>query len=216
MDTFELLQTAKSQEKLPPGWTVITLNRGNILYAATGWALSLLLGLSLLLALYISSYNSLNLFIIIFLGILGFISVGSAYLLTKKIVMLTHLDQYMIVLTPEQYVQQRRAKIVDVPLIDIEHITLRGVFGGGIAMSQYEQRDPRSAALTIPAFFGGKQSHRQRRTPDSLAFIDSRSNAVVVVAEDKSFAELGVLEELLRDHVNEARKNKGQAAVVEK
>ncbi len=216
MDTNELLQIAKSQEQPPPGWTVITLNRGNILYATTGWALSLLLGFSLMLALYISSYNSLNPLIIIFLGILGFIAVGSAYLLIKKLIMLTHLDQYIIVLTPEQYVQQQRAKIIDVPLIDIDHITLRGVFGGGIAMSKYDQRDPRNATLTIPEFLGGRQSHRQRRTPDSLAFIDTRTNTLIVVAEDKSFAELGVLEELLRDHVNEARKRKPQATAVEK
>src|SRR5579875_3911821 len=111
-------------------------------------------------------------------------------------------------MTQDAYVQQRGAQVIGVPMKDIAHITLRGVFGGDASYSQVDERDYRNAVLGVGQIFGGVRPRRARRTPDSLAFIDTRTDEPVIIAEDNSFTDLPVLDELLRTYVENARRRK--------
>lgn len=203
MEPKDILATARQPGDLPEHWTVVPLNQAIVRQSALLWTGGALVGFALLVGLYLAIRDifSFTSFQFVLMVILGFIGVGSAYVAYSKFRKLFDADRYLIVLTPELFVEQQGAKITAVPLREISNLTLRGVFGGDLTFAQRDERDPRAAALGVGQLFGGRQMHRPRRTPDSLAFVDLRTDTPVVVAEDNSFAELPILEELIRDYI---------------
>ena len=203
----QILQTARETGENPPeGWTVIPVNRPTVQRQILGWSGSAALGIVLFAWLFVALYPSFNFLTIFILIVLAFLGLGSLWLLVKSLQVLLNADQHLIVMTPDLYVQQRGAAIVSVPMRDIDHITLRGVFGGDAAYTQMNDLDVDNAVMNFSRMLGGSRSRRPRRTPDSLAFVDARSDAPVTIAEDNSFADLPVIEEILRNYVNNARR----------
>lgn len=207
MEPNEILDTARQSGEPPEGWTVVPLNRDTVRRSILGWALSALLGFVLLGLLIAFVYDIFTILSVptLFMLLFGFLGAGSLYLVVKKARMLLDADRHLIVFTPDRYVQQVGGKTIDVPLNEITHITLRGVFGGTQA-SKLSDQDVTVAAFNMQQFFGGRQLHRQRRTPDSLAFVDERDGSVVVVADDNSYTDLAVLDELLHVYTEGARR----------
>jgi hypothetical protein len=202
----QILQTARlSDEQLPEGWTVIPVNQQTVRKQAWGWAGSALVGAVFGSWILVALYPSFNIFSLGILGVCAFLAIGSIVLLVRALRLLLDANRHLIVLTPELYVQQRGDRIISVPMRSIDHITLRGVFGGDAAYTQRSDLQVENAVMSFGRMFGGNQMRRARRTPDSLAFIDARTDAPITIAEDNSFAELPVIEELLRNYVTSAR-----------
>lgn len=202
----QILQTARlSEEQLPKGWTVIPVNRQTVQRQMLGWAGSALVGMVFGIWILAAIYPNFNIFSIGILGVCAFLAIGSIVLLARALRLLLDIDRHLIVLTPDLYVQQRGALIISVPMREIDHITLRGVFGGDAAYTQRSDLNIENAVMSFGRMFSGNQMRRARRTPDSLAFIDARTDAPITVAEDNSFADLPVIEELLRNYVTSAR-----------
>lgn len=206
MEPSEILRIALQPGEPPVGWTVIPINRENVRRSIFGWTLASLLGFGLMAVLLSFIFDVFSVFSLPFLFILimGFLGIGSAYLVVKKIRVLSDADHHLIVLTPDLYVQRTGAKVTAVPLTQVSNVTLRGVFGGSMS-SKLDDTDVKVAAMSANQFFGGRQLHRTRRTPDSLAFVDARDGSIVTVAEDNSFAPLEVLEEYLRQYTDGSR-----------
>ncbi len=203
MDAEEILTIARTATEPPESWTVIPLNQQITRQAAILWTGGSLVGFGLMIWLYIAVANIFSFYSIqfFFMLVLGFIGVGSAFVVVGRVRKLLDADHYLIVLTPEVFVQQRGKTITEVPLRNVANLTLRGVFGGNVAYTQYDERDPRNAAFSLNQMLGGRQTQRARRTPDSLAFIDTRTDSPVIIAEDNSFGELPIIEELIRQYV---------------
>jgi hypothetical protein len=206
----EILHIARQPDDLPHGWTVVTLNRQRVVRSIWEWAGGTAVGVVFFALLWIAVRGiQLSIVSAILFAVFAFLAVGSAWLVVKYARLLADADRHLIVMTPETLVLQRGDKITLVPMEAIIHLTLRGVFGGDPSYSQVDDRDVRHAVMGFNLFgnFGGG-SRRARRTPESLAFVDSRTEAVVVVADDNSFAELPVLEELLRNYIENAQRTR--------
>ncbi len=203
----QILQTARGDAALlPQGWTVIPVHRPTVQRQSLGWAGSAALGAVLGIALFATIAPNFNIISLALLGMFAFLTVGSLYLLAKSLRLLLDADHHLIVMTPDLFVQQRGASIVSVPMGEIDHITLRGVFGGDASYTQRNDLNVDNAVMSFSRMIGGSRARRPRRTPDSLAFVDARTDAPITVAEDNSFAALPVIEELLRNYVDNARR----------
>jgi len=206
MEAQEILERAHQPGDLPEGWTVIPLDRNAVRMAILGWAGGAVVGFGLFILLWIVVANVIGIIQILFLAALAFIGIGSSILLVEKVRQFVDADRYLIVMTPETFVQQTGNRTITLPMYEIGHITLRGVFGGDATYSTRDERDYRTAIITPGQILGGRQSHRRRRTPDSLAFVDLRDGSDITVAKDNAFTDLPVLDELLRNYVDAARK----------
>ena len=206
IDAEQILATARQEGDVPQGWTIIPLHIKTVQRAILNWIGGAIVGLGLFALLFAAVHDVLGVVSIIALGAMAFVGIGSLYLALKNVRMLLDKDRQLIVMTPEYYVQQRGDRIVSVPMDQISHITLRGVFGGDASYSTIDERNPNNAVIGFGQMLGGVRPRRPRRTPDSLAFVDTRDDSAITVAEDNSFAELPILEELLRNYVESSRR----------
>lgn len=206
MDAEAILQTARQPGDPPENWTVIPLNTRVVRRTLLGWIGGAFVGYVLFALLLSVVYNSLSFIPVILLAILLFVGIGSTMLIVKNFRMLADADRHIIVMTPEFYVQQRRETIIMVPMRDITNITLRGVFGGDASVVQAQDLNVDNAVMNFGRFMGGSAHRRQRRTPDSLAFVDARTETVITVSDDNSHTDLPVLDELLHNYVEAARR----------
>ena len=204
IDAEQILATARQEGDVPQGWTVIPLHIKTVQRAILNWVGGAIVGLGLFALLFAAVHDILGIISIILLGVLAFVGIGSLYLAIKNVRVLQDKDRQLIVMTPDLYVQQRGARIISVPMDQVSHITLRGVFGGDTAYTTIDERNPQNAVMSFGQMLGGARPRRARRTPDSLAFVDARDASAITVAEDNNFAELPILEELLRNYVESA------------
>lgn len=208
MDPDDILARARQAGDPPEGWTVIPLDRKSVRTATLGWGGSAIVGFGLFAVILGTVYNVIGPIHIIILAVLAFIGVGSLYLMMKKVRQLLDAEHYLVVMTPELFVEQTGRHVISLPMGAIGHITLRGVFGGDASTTVVDERDYRNAVVGFGQLLGGRQNHRPRRTPDSLSFVDTRNDEVIKIAEDNTFTDLPVLEELLRAYVEAARVRK--------
>lgn len=208
MDPEEILAQARQPGEPPEGWTIIPLDRKSVQIAMLGWIGGAIVGLGLFALLLAAVYSVISPIHIVLLAILAFVGFGSLYLAGKKAVQLRDAAHYLVVMTPELFIQQTGKHIITLPWNAIGHITLRGVFGGEAAVTVADERDYRTGVVGFSQMLGGRQNNRPRRSPDSLSFVDLRNDMVIKVAEDNSFTDLPVLEELLRNYVDAAHVRK--------
>jgi hypothetical protein len=206
MEAQEILEHARQPGDLPEGWTVIPLDRKAVRMAVLGWAGGAVVGFGLCVLLWTAVHTAISIFHVIVFAVLGFVGVGSLVLLADKVRQLIDADRFLIVMTPDTFVEQTGNRLVALPMHEIGHITLRGVFGGDTSYATRDERDYRTAVVSPIQLLGGRQTHRRRRTPDSLAFVDLRDGSDITVAKDNAFTELPILDELLRNYVEAARK----------
>lgn len=199
----DILRIARENQEPPVGWIVVPINRSVVLRSLIGWGASALLGYGLFIILLLAIMPDFNAITLFLLGILAFLGIGSTWLAVQKSSQYFSAENYLIVLTPESFVQQNGKQIINVPMSEIEHITLRGVFGG--TSQEKIDRNYQSAVISPTQMFTGRLAHRARKTPESLSFVDSRTKNIIVISEDSAFAELEILEDLLRTYVDAAR-----------
>ncbi len=206
MEAQEILERARQPGDPPEGWTVIPIDRKAVRMSILGWAGGAAVGFGLFVWIWLAVHTNISIIHIIIFAVLAFVGIGSLILLAEKVRQLADAERYLIVMTPETFVQQTGNRVVSLPMHEIGHITMRGVFGGDATYTTRDDSDFRAAVVSPMQLLGGRRTQRPRRTPDSLAFVDLRDGTDITVAKDNAFAELPILDQLLRTYVDAARK----------
>src|SRR5262245_35999713 len=133
MDAQMVLATARS-ESVPQTWTVLPLQRDHVRRSVINWGLLSLVGFILLIPVFISTVPSnfqasrgSSVVTGCLLLILAAVAFGSLGIAAYDVFRLLHGEEYMIVITPDDYVKAERGKVTHVPMEHIAYVTLRGI-----------------------------------------------------------------------------------------
>jgi len=216
MEAEEILTHAKNNIDLPQGWVVFPLLRNKVMTGLIGWAFGVIMGFGMLIFVgtVVIPFNYQRgvlpaVVTTILLGILLFVGLGSAWTFINDIRRLRERDKHVIVITPEDFVKQEGEKIVHVPLINIRHVTARGLPPPDRTADEAreESRMPGAGENTLGFLFGrglvpsGMRQRRKRmRTPTSLAFMDTRNDNEVVVVTDSAFGDPFAIATVLKSY----------------
>jgi len=218
MQAEDILKQAKSGDELPHGWILFPLLRNKVMMAIAGWALGIVIGLGLfaMVASVVIPYNyqhgfALSLLATLLLGFFLFVGLGSLWALVMDARRLARSDKYIMVLTPEDFVKQEGDKIIHVPCVNIRHVTARGTPPPDRSASDENQvRHVSTMGENMAGFFighglvgprsGSRPRRRGRRTPTTLAFIDTRTEREVIVATDNAFGDTFMIAALLKQY----------------
>lgn len=215
MEATEILEMAKSSEGPPASWVVLPIQRNKLLLGILGWAAGIVMGFGLFafVASIVIPYNYEHgvlaaLFTTIILAIILFIGVGSLWSMLTDIWRLRYADRYLIVITPDEFVQQQGSKITQVPLTHVRYVTARGAPPPERVSPQGAMREvPRAGENMAGFIFGraffpsGQRIRRKRmRTPTTLAFLDTRSDREVVIATDAAYGDPFVIAAHLKEY----------------
>lgn len=225
MDAEEILTKAKGIAQESPGvenqdgWVVFPLLRNKVIVDSIGWVFGAIVGLGLCIAVALGTipYNfqhgvATSLVALVLLALTLFIGLGSLWALYSNIRRLNEADKHIIVITPEDFVQQTGEKIVQVPLTEVRHVTARGArppdrtapaAGAGV-------RNIPGIGENVAGFFLGRnntpsavsQRRKRMRTPTTLAFVDRRTNDEVIVATDNSHGDPYVIAAMLKEYAS--------------
>ena len=220
MDVQEILAQARQQEP-PQEWVVLPLLRDKLIWGMIGWALGIIVGLGLfaLLLPVVFPYNFVHgtfsaIVTAILLGVLLFIGLGSAWSLLVDIRRLSNRDNYLIVITKEDFVKQEGQKVLQVPLMYVRHVTARGTPPPDrTAPQENSVRQIPGIGESVTGFFFGRglvpsgQSWRRKRmrTPTTLAFVDGRTDDEVLVVNDGAYGDPFIIAAHLKQYAASAR-----------
>jgi hypothetical protein len=201
MDVQAIIMQARS-ENVPANWNVWPLRRDAVTRDVWNWALTGGFGLLLfVLAVHVMVPDNFRngtgsiIVSLIILAVLGTMAFGALYLLVTDMQRLRLWGDYLLIMTPDDYVKVEPRRITHVPMDQIDSITLKGV-----RTPQQAAADPQPQTLMgrmllrIPI-------RKPRETP-LVAFRDLRTNDEVIVSRDNSFDELPALAYILELHVS--------------
>ncbi len=225
VDLHTILSSAR-QDVVPAGWYVWPLRRGAVLIAALKWGLLAIIGLALFIpamfAMVPADFDgnvikgAISSVILVILGAVAFGGLGLAlYELWRAI----RAADYLLVMTPDDYVKFTPGKATHVPMSAIAYVTMRGVrlpepaagasksgglSGAGMDNGLLYQGGGMFSGLL---YRGGESidylmRRNYRRAPASLAFLDLRNRHEVIVATDDAFDALPILEQVLQDYAH--------------
>jgi hypothetical protein len=202
MAAEQILATARSGAR-PQGWYVWPLRRDRVWRQALEGAGISAFGFVFLVPLVLVTVpgnfehgTGEAIATLILLGLFAAVAFGALGLLISDLLRLARADQYLLVMTPTDYVKAVPGRVTHVPMDQVAYVTLRGVklpsapAAGGAAPAM-------PTGIGRMTSFGGLRPYREIRRPPSLAFLDLRTNREVVVATDNSFEELIILHEIL-------------------
>lgn len=220
MDVEEILVQAR-QEEPPQGWVVLPLLRNKLIWAIIGWIFGVIIGLGLFALIFpiVVPYNFVHntfsaIATTILLGILLFIGLGSAWSLITDIGRISNIDDYIIVITREDFVKQEGKKRLQVPLLYIRHVTARGTPPPDRTASEENSvRQIPGIGENVTGFFfgrgvvasGQRWRRRRMRTPTTLAFVDGRTDNEVLVVNDTSYGDPFMIAAILKQYAASAR-----------
>ncbi|MBF6590844.1 MAG: hypothetical protein IVW57_09995 [Ktedonobacterales bacterium] len=206
MEAQTILDTVRSGN-VPSEWNVWSLRRDRVRRGMLGWIATAVLGFALFIPATLSTVpanftrgSGAVVFTLLLLGILGLMAFGGLAFTLGDAWRLRHADQYLLVMTPDDFVLSTPRRLIHVPMAQIGFVTLRGVKSPQQRFAE-EREDVYSSGRRITRSVGAVSFNRQPRTAPSLAFMDLRDHSEVVVATDDSFEDLTVLEQVLSGHV---------------
>ncbi len=216
MNAEEILETARESAEPPHGWVVLPLSRTKVVLGVAGWCFGILLGLGLFtiaaFAVFPSNFQHsvpIAVFTVLLLAVLLFIGLGSIWMLIQDVLRLLHAEKHIIVITPEDFVKQEGNKIITVPLMNIRYVTARGTpppdrtVPKGSMVAQLPTMGERFGGFFLgqAATREGASTHRRRRrTPTTLAFVDTRTDDEVVVVTDGAYGDPFMIAALLKQY----------------
>lgn len=221
MQAEEILTKAKTSAELPHGWIVFPLLRNKVLLGIVGWVFGIFIGMFLfaLVASIVIPNNYQDgfapaLFTTLLLGIFLFIGLGSLWSLIMDVRRLMHVDRHIMVLTPDDFVKQEGNKIIHVPCVNIRHVTARGTPPPdrtpptGSAVEQVSGMGENTASFfmgrrmvgALGTRSGGNSRRKGRRTPTTLAFVDTRTEREVIITNDNSFGDTFHIAAMLKQY----------------
>ncbi len=216
MNAEEILETARTSTTPPHGWVVLPLSRPKVILGIAGWLFGIVLGLGLFTIAAFATIPSnfqhgtaIAVFTVILLAILLFIGLGSIWMLIHDVLRLMQAQKHIIVITPKDFVKQEGSKIVTVPLMNIRYVTARGTpppdrtVPQGSVIAQMPTMGERMGSFFLgqAATREGARTHRRRRrTPTTLAFVDTRTDDEVVVVTDGAYGDPFMIAALLKQY----------------
>ena len=216
MNAEEILETARTSTTLPHGWVVLPLSRMKVVFGIVGWFFGILLGFGLFtitaFAVIPSNFQHgvpIAIFTLFLLAIFLFIGLGSIWMLIQDVLRLMQAEKHMIVITPEDFVKQEGNKIITVPLMNIRYVTARGTpppdrtVPKGSVVAQMPTMGERLGGFFLGQAAtreGATTQRRRRRTPTSLAFVDTRTDDEVVVVSDGSYGDPFMIAAVLKQY----------------
>lgn len=213
MDAADVLERARSGHA-PTTWNVWPLRRARVRRAALGWVTTGVIGLGLL-ALMISIMYPDNFansdfkafFSTLMLMLVAVVGFGGLGIAIYDFWRLAHAGEYLLVITPEDYVKQEPRHTTHVPLEAIDNVTVRGAKPDEREQVIREGDNYQSLRATnaLARIARGFSTPRQPKQAPSLAFVDLRTNKPVVVATDDSFDDIATIERVL-SYLVDARK----------
>jgi hypothetical protein len=197
IDTRRIVDTARSGST-PSGWFVWPLRRDQVRKMALGWAAASLLGFVLFVPVVLATIPSnfqksstLAVFTVLLIVIPGALAFGGLGLVIADLVRLARADQYLLIMTPDDYVKVEPGRTTRVPMRCVSFVTLKGV-----KRPDEPERLRPGPQVQLSRVVMGDPFRRPRGQP-SLAFLDSCNDREVVVSQDNAFDELPVLEHVL-------------------
>src|SRR5258708_23339428 len=153
MDAGEVLATVRSGS--PPGsWTVWPLRPDRVRRSVMSWAIAAIFGFALFipfgfLVLQPNFFGGWFSIVVsgLLLLLLGAVAFGSLGIMLFDIWRLRHADEFMVVVTPQDYVKAEPGKITHVPTSEIVYVTLRGVKVPGPAPASAERQRAGTAGV---------------------------------------------------------------------
>ena len=216
MNAEEILETARGSAEPPHGWIVLPLSRTKVALGIAGWIFGILLGFGLftlaMLIVFPSNFQHglpAALFTLLLLAIFLFVGLGSVWMLIQDVLRLMHAEKHIIVLTPKDFVKQEGDKIITVPLMNIRYVTARGTpppdrtVPKGSMVAQLPTMGERFGGFFLGQAVtreGASTLRRRRRTPTTLAFVDTRTEDEVVVVTDGAYGDPFMIAALLKQY----------------
>ncbi len=216
MDTQAILEKARSTD-VPDSWNVWPLRVERVRRSALGWSICAVVGVALLVpaALATIPYDfthgvGLSLFATVLLTLIGAVAFGSAGIAVYDIWRLIHANEYLMVITPDDYLRVGPGnKQMHVPIEDIAHVTMRGVKVNAPYDAMREADFANMSAMKrITRVAGNFYSPREPKRAPVLAFMDTRNDTEVVVATDNSFDDIATLEQVISYLVDAKKRSK--------
>jgi hypothetical protein len=217
MTANEILARGRNEIDVPDDWSIFPLQRSKVISGLLGWAFGIVVGLGLfgLVGNIVIPYNYQHgvapaILTSIFLGLLLFVGLGSAWTFIADIRRIANISQHIIILTPSDFVKQEGQKVIHVPLVNVRHVTTRGTPSPDRnPASEINREEVPGAGESMMGFFAGRgmSSSGQRwrkkrmRTPTSLAFMDSRTEKEVTVLTDASYGDPYTIGAILKEYV---------------
>ena len=205
MDAQVILEKARSTN-VPDSWNIWPLHVERVRRSAIGWAACALVGFVLLVPVVIATIpydfthgTGLSVFATLVLALVGVVAFGSLAIAIYDIWRLVHADDYLLVITPDDYLRVGPGnKQTHVPMEDIAYVTMRGV-KVQVPYDAARQADfsNLSPIKRLTRMAGNFYTPREPKRAPVLAFMDTRSNTEVVVATDNSFDDLATIEQVL-------------------
>ena len=216
MEAGEILARAKAGNEAPDNWIILPLLRSKVATSIAGWILGILIGLGLFLLAALATIPGnyqkgigAAIFTTVLLAVLLFIGLGSVWSVIMDVRRLVNAENYLIVITPEDFVKQEGDKVILVPLAYVRHVTARGTPPPDRTPSSASTMHeiPRAGDNALGLIFGrgmtpsGMNQRRKRmRTPTTLAFLDTRTDHEVVIATDSSYGDPFMIAALLKQY----------------
>ena len=190
----------------PASWYVWPLRRDRVLRGVLGWVLYTLGGFALFVpALFIMIPDNYTRetwvagVSTVILALLGMVAFGSLAYIFLDLRRWARADEYLLLMTPDDFVQLSPGKVVHVPMENVANITLKGVRQPGYNFAAHQ-----SVATTVLL----RRLPRERAEPSPfraplLTFRDTRTNKVVTISKDDAFDDIRALDEILSTFVEE-------------
>lgn len=216
MDAQTILENARS-ERVPDSWNVWPLRVERVRRSALGWTASAVVGFALLIPVAIATipYDfthgvGLSIFAAVLLTLIGAVAIGSLAIAIYDIWRLLHASEYLLVITPDDYLRAEPGnKLTHVPIDDIAHVTMRGVkVNTAYEPMQHADYSNLTAFKRVSRIAGNFYSPREPKRAPVLAFMDTRTNTEVVVATDHSFDDIATIEQVMSYLVDAKKRSK--------
>jgi hypothetical protein len=217
MEATEILETAWAGGELPEGWIVLPLLRNKVRLGILGWIAGAIIGFGLLVVMVplMIPHNYQFGFIpalisTVILGMVFFVGIGSVWQIIVDARRLLDADKHIIVITPDEFVLQDGEDISHVPLMYIRNVTARGIVPpdrtvpqGAVVSNMPHVSENLSGFLFgrgfIPTISRWRARRRAKHTPSMLAFIDSRTNAEVIIRDYNLYGDPTKIAALMQD-----------------
>lgn len=216
MDAQTILENARS-DRVPDSWNVWPLRVERVRRSALGWAASAVVGFALLIPVAIATipYDfthgvGLSVFAAVLLTLIGAMAIGSLSIAIYDIWRLRHASEYLLVITPDDYLRAEPGnKLTHVPIDDIAYVTMRGVkINTAYEPMQQADYSNLTAFKRVSRIAGNFYSPREPKRAPVLAFMDTRTNTEVVVATDHSFDDIATIEQVMSYLVDAKKRSK--------
>jgi hypothetical protein len=205
MDAEAVLATARSGAA-PGSWTLWPLRPERVRRSVRNWLAAALFGFVLLIPFIIiilrpGFFDGIFSIVVavLLLLLLAAVAFGSVAIAVYDLWRLRHADEFILVVTPQDYVKAEPGKITHVPMSEIVYVTLKGVKTPPEPRAQPRTEEPPTKGVMGQMMNPGVIRREPARAP-ALSFLDLRTDTEVTVTTDDSFGDLLALAETLRTY----------------